>query len=115
MTIRQKLELSVNTPTQIELLYDECVSGENQYGAYYLYAVKCNGAEYSFFPSEALHRELQKYRRGDKIKITRLSAFRGSKLVSTYEVKPVEASDAIKEPETGGRDKFYNIMLNSYS
>ena len=54
---RKKLELQLNQPVQIELMFDTPVIGQSQYGEYYLYAVK-NGdgaTEYSFFaPDEVI-------------------------------------------------------------
>ncbi|GJQ61579.1 MAG: hypothetical protein SCALA702_06320 [Melioribacteraceae bacterium] len=114
MTQRKKLELQVNRPTEIELLYDECVSGQNQYGAYFLYAVKCNGQEYSFFPPESLHKELDQYRRGDRVLITRLSAFRGDKLVSTYDTQAVGTAQSNDKPKAEARDDLSGVMLQCY-
>jgi len=34
MTRRTKLELEINKPTSIELLFDEPITGESQYGPY---------------------------------------------------------------------------------
>lgn len=114
MTLRKKLELQVNRPTEIELLYDECVSGQNQYGAYYLYAVKSEGHEYSFFPPESLHKSLEQYKRGDRVRITRLSAFRGDKLVSTYDTQPAGSAQSEEESKAEARDNLSDIMLQCY-
>jgi len=43
MTQRTKLELPINRPVEIELLYDEPVTGKSQYGQYYMYAVNSQG------------------------------------------------------------------------
>jgi hypothetical protein len=40
MTTRPKLNIPLNNMIIIELLFDEPVTGKNQYGNYYLYAVK---------------------------------------------------------------------------
>ncbi len=122
MTERRKLELQLNVPTEIELLYDEPVVGKSQYGDYYLYAVKSLETEFAFFAPEEIHTELQNLKRGDKAIVTKSAEQRGNKLVTKYifelpnedelnnpvEPKPVRTS---KEPQT---DKLYDIMLNCY-
>ena len=57
---RQKLELEINSPTKIKLLFDEPIVGESQYGKYYLYAVS-NGSdkEYSLFAADTVHEVLK--------------------------------------------------------
>ena len=37
---RKKLELELNNPTHLKLLFDDPIVGESQYGKYYLYAVR---------------------------------------------------------------------------
>ena len=42
---RKKLELQqINSPVNLQLLFDEPLVGENKFGKYYMYAVK-NGEE----------------------------------------------------------------------
>lgn len=121
MTQRTKLELELNKPTEIELLYDECVSGNSQYGGYYLYAVKSEGKEWSYFPTESVHEEIKSLRRGDKAVITKLASKRGSKIVTTYDV---QIKDAVSVPKTNDQndfddtdehtDRYYEVILQSY-
>ncbi|MDZ7763776.1 MAG: hypothetical protein U5K00_05040 [Melioribacteraceae bacterium] len=60
MVQRQKLELQVNKPVEVELVYDDPVTGENQYGEYFLYAVKTSdGSEYAFLPPREVHEALK--------------------------------------------------------
>ncbi|MBU2493259.1 MAG: hypothetical protein KJ571_11595 [Bacteroidetes bacterium] len=123
MTQRTKLELELNKPTEIELLYDECVSGNSQYGDYYLYAVKSDGKEWSFFPNEQVHFQLKTLRRGDKAVITKLASQRGNKIVTTFDVQvnnKVSVS-AAAEPEYINdtnedkyTDRYYEVILQSY-
>lgn len=126
MTERRKLELQLNKPTEIELLYDEPVVGNSQYGEYFLYAVKSEGNEYAFFAPDEVHQELKLLRRSDKAVITKLAAQRGSKLVTKYVVdhckeansdevqkdenaQPLEKDDNNHQP-----DRLYDLMLASY-
>ncbi|MCK9212188.1 MAG: hypothetical protein M0P61_15215 [Ignavibacteriaceae bacterium] len=63
MAERKKLELQLNQPTRIELLFDEPVVGESKFGVYYLYAVR-NGdgaTEYSFFTPDEVDQKLMEY------------------------------------------------------
>ncbi|MBZ0184481.1 MAG: hypothetical protein K8F60_18625 [Melioribacteraceae bacterium] len=117
MVTRTKLELEINQPIEVELLYDEPVTGKNQYGDYYLYAVKSNGSEFSYFPPESVHEQLKQLRRGDKVVITKLAAQRGKQLITTYSVdtaaNPIK-TESKTESVTDKPDKYYEIMLSSY-
>lgn len=127
MVTRTKLDLDINQPIEIELLYDEPVTGKNQYGDYFLYAVKTKDGEYSFFPPESVHEQLKDLRRGDKAIITKLASQRGNKLITKYDVHPCNPSASAETTATTPQnnisdnkysssqdDKYYTIMLNSY-
>lgn len=123
MTQRSKLELELNKQTEIELLYDECISGYGQNGEYFLYAVKSEGKEWAYFPSEQVHNQIRNLRRGDKAIITKLSSQRGNKVITTYDVQikdgvPISNSNT---SETGNdisddkfSDRFYEVILQCY-
>ncbi len=127
MVTRQKLELEINKPVQVQLLYDECVSGQNQFGPYFLYAIKSNNQEYSYFANETVHEQLKNLKAGDVATITKLAAQRGNKLITKYvvennsvasqEIKPTPEemgqSDDIEEIQNQ-TDNLYSIMLNCY-
>jgi hypothetical protein len=127
MTERRKLELQLNQPTEIELLYDEPVVGKSQFGDYFLYAVKTKEAEFAFFAPEEIHQELQAHKKGDKVVVTKLAAQRGTKLITKYVVESNvavnkdikrtpeenEQGDAIEE-KPKQTDQLYSIMLNCY-
>ena len=130
MTRRSKLELEINKPVTLELLYDEPIVGESNYGNYFMYAVNVNGMEYSYFAPEEVHAELSKLSKGDRAVITKIAAQRGSKLVTKYDVKVlnkvtpkaelVSIGDTIEEilptPEREDEpDEFFHIMKRSYS
>ncbi|MHB1687918.1 MAG: hypothetical protein ACYCVH_11140 [Ignavibacteriaceae bacterium] len=139
MTTRQKLEIPINQPITVELLFDEPISGTSRYGEYHMYGIIVNGEEYSFFPPAEVHEKLKGLHKGDRCVITKLAAQRGSKLVTVYEVRPetkavpqqsnavnavethdVEATDEIteeKEEEAESispGDNYYEVILNCY-
>ena len=99
---RKKLELELNKPTNIEMLFDQPKVGESQYGMYYLYAVR-NGdgaTEYSFFAPEEVHSKLSLLRKGDRAVITKQAVQKGSKVVTTYDI-----SSSLKERATPNKSE----------
>ena len=126
MTKRMKLELEINKPVSVELLYDEPVTGRSDFGSYNMYAVSVNGNEYSYFAPDEVHSELSKLSKGDKAEITKIAAQRGNKLVTRYDVKvlsPVRANSTflneniseIMPAITDDPDEYFQIMKRSYS
>jgi len=113
MTQRAKLELPINKPVEIELLYDEPITGKSQYGEYYMYAVKSNGEEYTFFAPEEVHERLKGYSKGDKVLITKLAAQRGNRLVVTYDVS-IQEEEQSSESANECDDYLYELLLKSY-
>ena len=77
-----------------------------------MYAVKCNGEEYTFFAPEEVHEKLKNLGKGDKAVITKLAAQRGNKLAVTYEV--VKEEDQEVEDEERKSDSLYELLLKSY-
>lgn len=73
MSERQKtLQLNqFNHDYPVTLVYDQCKSGESNYGPWNLYGVKYEGIEQGIFAKEALHQELKKYSKGSKLVIRR--------------------------------------------
>jgi hypothetical protein len=55
----------------VTLTYDQCKSGESQYGPWNLYGVEYGGVEQGIFTEDALHQELKKYGKGTKLVIRR--------------------------------------------
>ena len=55
----------------ITLTYDNCKSGESQYGPWNLYGVEHGGEQQGVFAEDALHQELKKYGKGAKLVIRR--------------------------------------------
>jgi len=125
MTTRNKLQIPINEPTTVELLFDEPITGTSSYGEYFMYAVKSGGEEYSYFAPEEVHEKLKLLSRGDQATITKLAAQRGDKLVTTYEVKSdrlldeqanvyARRGEEMYSSPSDKPDKYYDVMLSSY-
>lgn len=121
MTQRKKLELDLNTSKEVELLFDEPVSGEGPYGTYHLYAVKSDNEEYSFFANDDVNEQLKNLSCGDKAILTKLSTQRGNRTFSKIIVETSKVKQPVKESEPEDpiiedeyTDHLYDIMLSSY-
>ena len=55
----------------VVLTYDQCKSGESQYGPWYFYGVEHDGELQGIFAEDALHEQLQQYGKGAKLFIRR--------------------------------------------
>lgn len=71
-TTDPKFNPDYNTKTEVELVYDNPKSGENEYGTYYLYKLKIDDVTHSFFASQDTHSKLCKYRSGDRVVIQKV-------------------------------------------
>lgn len=85
---RAKLELELNEPRELMLLYDNPRTGTSNYGEWQLFALVDNdGIEYSFFsPSEAVTQQLTQFNAGDKVQIVKTAKQIGKKVVTDYSV-----------------------------
>ena len=110
---RKKLELELNKPTNIEMLFDKCHEGESQYGKYYLYAVRVLGEECSFFAPEEVHLKLSELARGDSAVITKVATQKGSKVVTAYDVE-LAPKQHQTSPETQSNKTETPNSQNSY-
>lgn len=113
---KPKLELELNKPVKIELLQENCLQGTSRFGNYYLYSVRNgNGEEYSFFPDKEVHEKLKDLRKGDKVEICKRAEQKGTKILTTFDVKvlqnTVESSE--KPNNKTPDDNYYNLMLSS--
>jgi hypothetical protein len=112
---RPKMELEVNKPTRIKLLFNDCVEGSSKYGKYYLYAIQ-NGdgaSEYSLFAADELHKQLKQFKKDDELLVTKLAASRGNKIVVTWDVQKME-KPMEDNPPTSNEDVFYTAMEKSF-
>jgi hypothetical protein len=55
----------------VTLVYDQCKSGESNYGRWNLYGVEYEGEQQGIFAEDVLHQELKKYGKGAKLVIRR--------------------------------------------
>ena len=55
----------------VVLTYNQCKSGESNYGPWNLYGVEHEGEQQGIFAEDALHQELKKYGKGSKLVIRR--------------------------------------------
>jgi hypothetical protein len=119
MAERKKLDLKLNQPATLELLFEEPVVGNSSYGEYFLYAVKQgNNEEYNFFAPQELHEQLKEFHKGNKVEITKLAEQKGSKIITKYDLKLISNgnSNKVSDTETNKivRDNYFDIMLASY-
>lgn len=117
MAERKKLELELNKTMSLELLFDEPMVGQSRYGEYFLYAVK-NGTdqEYSFFAPVEVNEQIKTLRKGERFEITKLAEQKGTKIVTSYDVKVQKKnleSPANDINKSNGTDYFYDLMLTS--
>ncbi len=111
---RKKLELELNKPTHLEMLYDQPKIGESQYGEYYLYAVRNgDGKEYSFFAPEEVHSQIKNLKKGDTVVVTKKAQQKDKKVVTTYEVDIPEKKPAEEKPKNGSNG-YYEAMVESF-
>ena len=111
---RKKLELKPNEKIILELLFDNPIEGESQYGKYFMYGVKNGEEEYSFFAPLKVHEALKDKPRGTKFQITKTAVQKNKKLVTDFEIK-FSNNDKQVTPETGKSDSdLFSAMLKSY-
>ena len=111
---RKKLELKPNEKIILELLFDNPIEGESQYGKYFMYGVKNGEEEYSFFAPLKVHEALKDKPRGTKFQITKTAVQKNKKLVTDFEIK-FSNNDKQVTPETGKSDsELFSAMLKSY-
>jgi len=111
---RKKLELEVNKSIRLALLFDSPISGESQYGKYYMYGVKNGDTEYSFFAPLKVHDALKDKPRGTRFQLTKTVTQKGKKLVQDFEIKFLDNGEQ-SIPKTVQTDsELFNAMVQSY-
>lgn len=114
---RPKLDLQINSPINLQLLYDNPLIGSNKYGEFFCYSVKCEDAkEYSFFVPEKVHQLLKDKTRGTKFQITKTAKQNGKKLVTDFEVKFLdnEKKEEQKPEQKSNGNGYFELMMQSY-
>ena len=111
---RKKLELDVNKSIRLALLFDSPISGESQYGKYYMYGVKNGGEEYNLFASLKVHDQLKDKPRGTEFQLTKTVTQKGKILVQDFQIKFLNNGEQ-SSPKTIQTDsELFNAMLQSY-
>jgi len=111
---RKKLELEVNKPVSLALLFDSPISGESQYGKYYMYGVENGNEEFNFFAPLKVHEALKDKPRGTKFQLIKTAKEKNKKLVTDFEIKFLNNGEQ-STPKTAQTDsELFNAMLTSY-
>ncbi len=76
---RKKLELEINSPTNLVLLFDSPIEGESRYGKYYMYGVKNGKEEFNFFAPSQVHDAIKHLQKGTEIVVTKVTQQKGEK------------------------------------
>ncbi len=112
---RKKLELQINSPMNLQLLFDDPLVGESKFGEYYMYGVKNGDAEYSFFAPLKVHTQLKDKQRGTKFQITKTAQQKGKNLVIDFEISFLGNGKEEKKSETNMEENgYYEAMLKCY-
>lgn len=81
----------------VTLIYDQCKSGESNYGTWNLYGVEYEGEPQGIFAEDALHQELKKYGKGAKLVIRRNQNQNGQ---LEWQVTPANGSTRAQPQQT---------------
>jgi len=93
---KPKLEIGLNESVRLKLLKDRCFSGENSYGAYFLYTVEHEGIEKIIFLTPPIHNAIieAKLTTGDEFILRKTAVQNGKKLTPQISIEFVERVDA---------------------
>lgn len=107
------MEISeLNQPVIMELKFDSPLKGESKYGAYYAYAVDCNGQEMTFFsPSDEVNQKLINLKRGAKVQITKTAKQNGKAIKVDYDVVVIEEMKTEPADEPNPQEEYYYIAM----
>jgi hypothetical protein len=88
---KPKVELALNESVTLRLLKDRPYSGENSFGAYYLYSVSHEGIEKAFFTSGDLHQKIAEagLKAGDEFRISKTAVQNGKKVTARMDFEVV--------------------------
>lgn len=107
----------MNKTVSLELLFDEPINGQSRYGPYWMYTLKNSvGEELLYFAPEEVNEQIKSLRKGDRFEITKHAEQKGTKIVTSYDVKVQKKnleSPANEINKSNGTDYFYDLMLNS--
>jgi hypothetical protein len=117
---KPKVELALNESATLKLMKDKPYSGENSFGAYYLYSVSHEGIDKAFFTSSELHQRIVEagLKTGDEFRITKVAIQNGKKVTAKVEFEVVSKAVAVTaQPDVVAasmqNDGFRDIMEQS--
>ena len=87
----------LNHDYPVMLTYDQCKSGESQYGPWNLYGVEYEGVEQSIFAEDSLHLKLMQYGKGTRLVLRRNKDENGQ---LEWQVTPVNGSTQQQSKQT---------------
>ena len=112
---RKKLELPINQTLNLQLLFDEPIQGESQYGKYFMYGVKNGSEEFNFFAPLKVHEALKNKTRGTRFQLTKTAQQKGKKLVQDFEIKFLNNGKEMQNNESKSEENgYYEAMLKCY-
>jgi len=97
-------------------LFDEPISGQSRYGPYWMYTLKTSlGEELLYFAPEEVNEQIKSLRKGERFEITKLAEQKGTKIVTSYDVKVQKKNleSPVNELNKNSNDVFYDLMLTS--
>lgn len=88
---KPKVELTLNESVTLKLMKDKPYSGENSFGAYFLYSVSHEGTEKAFFTNSELHQKIAEagLKTGDEFRISRTAVQNGKKVTARMDFEVV--------------------------
>lgn len=111
---RPKLDLQLNQPTELSLLFDSPLEGESKYGKYYMYAVRDKaGNEYTFFAPDPVHEEIKNLKKNNSFLITKQAEQQGNKIITKFDVSAIPTNGK-SHKNNGKKDSLYELLLKSY-
>lgn len=81
----------------VTLIYDQCKSGESNYGPWMLYGIEYEGIEQGIFAETGLHNKLKNYGKGAKLVIRRNQDEEGK---LEWQVTPANGESQTKSKQT---------------
>ena len=114
---KPKVDLKLNEPVRLKLLRDEPYTGENSYGAYYMYSVEEGNQEKVYFATQDVHMKIRQSKliAGDEFILEKTATQKGKKVITeiTFEAMPAERMNgngsAVEQIGTNG-DNLKEIM-----
>jgi hypothetical protein len=101
----------------MEMLFDQPIIGQSTYGDYFLYSVRNgDGLEYSYFAPPEVHDQLKDLKKGDIVLITKKVTQKGKKVVTDYEITPVQrvTNQEGSNTELNNDSIYFKAMVESF-